>query len=559
MSGSIIPNVGVGETTSSFSLGSPTAAWKDIWVSDGTINFINGAGVQQGSLSTSANGLQLNSTTISGSLTVPGSGSLRNFVANPNTMQSIRGNGAGIHNIVEQSDGNVAFTLTRITTRDLTGAITTNISGSLITGSFSDNNTTTSGEGRGARLRGFVSNGTITSLQIETATSTLGYEEYGQPANRQGIGYKAGDTVTISQSLLQTTGTLTITLRPEDIETYVAVDPRISIDYKNYGILTAGGIITSGSISIGAGVNTLGSINSIGAGSGVKVDSNYAIAVGVGNNTIDHTAAALFGAYHTSSASAQTIIGIASNASGIGSGAFIVGNGTNASNRSNLLVAQGNKVEISGSLDVSGSVTADVYQLPIPPTYLQNTAYWLEGDFNNSGSITFQFSSGNAIANIDNLYINENSSDINGTPLSSSLSWINGLTIGDVLTIQGVDSSPSNLTQTITLSVNSVTDFGGTWNIGVSVLTSTPVAAPVNNSVYSLTYTTPISNGSNYTISAESSRLLVSSSNTEFNGYVVLSQVSSSYNYANDTAAQAGGVPLGGLYHTSGTIKIRLA
>ena len=38
----------------------------------------------------------------------------------------------------------------------------------------------------------------------------------------------------------------------------------------------------------------------------------------------------------------------------------------------------------------------------------------------------------------------------------------------------------------------------------------------------------------------------------------ILAQVSSSYNFADDTAAQAGGVPLGGLYHTSGSIKIRL-
>ncbi len=29
-------------------------------------------------------------------------------------------------------------------------------------------------------------------------------------------------------------------------------------------------------------------------------------------------------------------------------------------------------------------------------------------------------------------------------------------------------------------------------------------------------------------------------------------------NYADDTAAAAGGVPLGGLYHTSGTAKIRI-
>jgi len=40
ISGSIVPAVGVGQTTSSFDLGSPTAAWKDIYVSEGSIKFI---------------------------------------------------------------------------------------------------------------------------------------------------------------------------------------------------------------------------------------------------------------------------------------------------------------------------------------------------------------------------------------------------------------------------------------------------------------------------------------------------------------------------------------
>ena len=40
ISGSIVPAVGTGETTSSFSLGSETAAWKDIYVSEGSIKFI---------------------------------------------------------------------------------------------------------------------------------------------------------------------------------------------------------------------------------------------------------------------------------------------------------------------------------------------------------------------------------------------------------------------------------------------------------------------------------------------------------------------------------------
>ena len=42
ISGSIIPSVGDGEATSSFSLGSSTNAWKDLWISEGTIYFIGG-------------------------------------------------------------------------------------------------------------------------------------------------------------------------------------------------------------------------------------------------------------------------------------------------------------------------------------------------------------------------------------------------------------------------------------------------------------------------------------------------------------------------------------
>ena len=40
ISGSIIPAVGTGQLTSSFDLGSPTAAWKDIYVSNGSVKFI---------------------------------------------------------------------------------------------------------------------------------------------------------------------------------------------------------------------------------------------------------------------------------------------------------------------------------------------------------------------------------------------------------------------------------------------------------------------------------------------------------------------------------------
>jgi hypothetical protein len=46
--------------------------------------------------------------------------------------------------------------------------------------------------------------------------------------------------------------------------------------------------------------------------------------------------------------------------------------------------------------------------------------------------------------------------------------------------------------------------------------------------------------------------------NVDGSGFIILAQVSSSYDFADDSTAASGGVPLGGLYHTSGTIKIRL-
>jgi hypothetical protein len=59
ISGSIIPAVGVGQTTSSFDLGSSTAAWKDIYVSEGSIKFIK-SGSAEITLSAKDGGIQIN-------------------------------------------------------------------------------------------------------------------------------------------------------------------------------------------------------------------------------------------------------------------------------------------------------------------------------------------------------------------------------------------------------------------------------------------------------------------------------------------------------------------
>jgi hypothetical protein len=82
ISGSIIPAVDGVSTTSSFSLGSATNAWKDIWVSNGTINFLDGAGNVQAALTSNDQGLQIeNYAATTGSVPVfniSGSGNITN-------------------------------------------------------------------------------------------------------------------------------------------------------------------------------------------------------------------------------------------------------------------------------------------------------------------------------------------------------------------------------------------------------------------------------------------------------------------------------------------------
>ena len=90
------------------------------------------------------------------------------------------------------------------------------------------------------------------------------------------------------------------------------------------------------------------------------------------------------------------------------------------------------------------------------------------------------------------------------------------------------------------------------------------VSASLNTTIYAVSASignniTAVSGSINSTISAVSSSI-----NTTLG--VVSSSISSSINltisvpgtYANDAAAQAAGVRIGGLYHTSGTVKVRL-
>jgi hypothetical protein len=144
-------------------------------------------------------------------------------------------------------------------------------------------------------------------------------------------------------------------------------------------------------------------------------------------------------------------------------------------------------------------------------------------------------------------------------------------------TLNSVSSSYSNYALTASYALNAAAASGfpytGSANItgSIDVVGSSAFGDTSNyNSTHNFTgivyITAPSTYANNYANSyfANGTGLSVDG-NIEVTGSLlvqsttILSQVSSSFNFANDAAAATGGIPLGGLYHTSGTIKIRLA
>lgn len=103
---------------------------------------------------------------------------------------------------------------------------------------------------------------------------------------------------------------------------------------------------------------------------------------------------------------------------------------------------------------------------------------------------------------------------------------------------------------------------GDSWVIvGSGSLESLPSTTPPLAISASYALTASFVNNLNQNVTITGS-LNISGSSTSIvanNGYVVLTQVSRSLNFTDDTAAAAGGVPLGGLYRNGNFIVIRLS
>jgi len=215
ISGSIIPALG-SSSTSSFSLGSSTAAWKDIWVSQGTIHFLDGAGVSQGTLSTTANGIQSDGDIYVNSNVRVGKGPGNNGLNTAVGMGALQSNTSG--------SSNTAFggsALSSNTTGDLNTAIglssmAANTTGYYNTavgqGSLYSNNgiaNTAIGvragngsiDANNSTLMGYEALLNVTTGDFNTA---IGYQagKYASGSSSQNVylGYQAGPTASITEN-----------------------------------------------------------------------------------------------------------------------------------------------------------------------------------------------------------------------------------------------------------------------------------------------------------------------------------------------------------------------
>ena len=118
----------------------------------------------------------------------------------------------------------------------------------------------------------------------------------------------------------------------------------------------------------------------------------------------------------------------------------------------------------------------------------------------------------------------------------------------------------SELPQTTRLqSTDLVASVSGSTTTKITVKNLADSLTQVSSSI--LAATASYVNDLRQTVIVSGSLIVSGSTNSIVanNGYVVLRQVSSSLNYIDDTAAAAGGVPLGGLYRNGNFIVIRIS
>jgi hypothetical protein len=129
------------------------------------------------------------------------------------------------------------------------------------------------------------------------------------------------------------------------------------------------------------------------------------------------------------------------------------------------------------------------------------------------------------------------------------------ITKGSKLTITELDGNFSTITSSVEANTGNITTLNN--RVSQSVIAFPNLLAGANGAGGGL-----ITSGNLFvtgTLSVSGSQTYSGSAN--FLGRVIASGSGNSVlgsNYANDTAAAAGGIPIGGMYHNAGAIRIRI-
>jgi hypothetical protein len=485
ISGSIIPNVAPGNLTSSFNLGSPTAAWKDIYVSEGSIKFI--ASGSQTVISATPTGISVNggptltgggfsgSVSNTGSITNSGSVSTigsSNTTGSSNTSGSVNTTGSvntsGSVNTVGTTSttgsstisgsfssvgnstftGSVAITGSPVIAGNLivSGSLTVSGSntivniGSLTTGdaaNIAKNDSTAQGEAA-------LSSGSYSHAEGSYST-TLGYASHAEGTSNTGL--YAWDTTSTTNGLIQLAtsvgnitssfpnGTSILLDNSGTIYKYAVSNSffaasrtqiqltNTSVNYGSVATISLYSQISSPSTKLTNQTQILGGNTAHSEGYGTIALGSYSHAEGNSTQTIGSYSHAE-GAGTIASGDHQHVQGLY-NITSSTEGAFILGNGTDDSNRKNLIFAAGNSVQISGSILVSGSIVPNV---PV-------------------GSSTSSFNLGSPTAAWKDIYVS------NGT-----INFLNGA--GQVQSTIGAGTNATVITGSlITVPLNPLTGF----------------------------------------------------------------------------------------------------
>ena len=140
--------------------------------------------------------------------------------------------------------------------------------------------------------------------------------------------------------------------------------------------------------------------------------------------------------------------------------------------------------------------------------------------------------------------------------LNSNLYNSTGSLIGITNGLMALTASIKN--STIVSSSNQLGEIAGLQAYTSSLKSVAIVSSSQQIQNYNLFAVTSSANTFYGTQTISGSLLASGSSHTIQNGYVILQQVSQSLNFVDDTAAAAGGVPLGGLYRNGNFIVIRI-